>query len=83
LYFGVPSILCPLNSLHNRFSEFLITNQLAISNFEDFSIEKLDDINAIQAKAKEKVNKHGISRIIRVILNAYEQKMDYGYSMRF
>lgn len=82
LYLQVPSVLCPLNTLHERFTDYFIKNDYAICRFSDFKHIDTERFQLVRYKIKNVIDGKGLDRIIQLIFQHYEQKMGRSYSLR-
>jgi spore coat polysaccharide biosynthesis predicted glycosyltransferase SpsG len=79
LYLQVPSVLYPLISMHEKFADFLIEQQLAIGRYESFDKVNMTRIERIKQPIKNAIDGKGVQRIIDLLFKHYEQKMGGGY----
>ena len=82
LYLKVPSVLYPLNSLHEKFSNYFIENNLAICNYSDFTSIDFLKIEQVKNAGGIAIDGNGLERITNLIMHHYEQKMGHSYTGR-
>ena len=82
LYLQVPSVLCPLNNLHERFTDYFIENDYAICRFDDFKSIDTARIEKVRNTIRNVIDGKGLERIIQLIFHHYEQKMGSSFTLR-
>jgi spore coat polysaccharide biosynthesis predicted glycosyltransferase SpsG len=80
MYLEVPSILCPLNGLQEKFADYFVQNGWAIGKLADADFADVNRIEKVRQTIKGKVDTNGINRIIQIALDCYEKKMGCSYS---
>ncbi len=82
LYLNVPSVLYPLNDLHEKFTNYFIEKNLAICHFADFKGMDLDRIELVRKEGARVIDGNGIGRIADLIKKHYEEKMGSSLTVR-
>ena len=82
VYLQVPSVLCPLNSLHERFADYFIKHNYAIGNYANFDRIDHERIGKVRNNIKDVIDSRGFDRVAQLIFYHYEEKMGCSYTLR-
>lgn len=81
LYLQVPSVLYPLNGLHDKFSAYFIENHLALDTFRNFNRVNRQQVELVKRTGAAVIDGKGTDRILNLIMQEYEQKMGRSFTV--